>query len=174
MFVFGFSCGAYTARSLVGMIRNCGLLPAGGSGDGPDSLAMLEAYELYRARDEGPDSEAAMAFRATRKSPLINIKCLGVWDTVGALGIPIESFEAFNKQAFEFHDVQLSGLVENAFHAVAVDENREPYKVTLWAPNERPRQVLEQRWFIGAHADVGGGYESRLWASAWWLPSTGR
>lgn len=161
VFVFGFSRGAYTARSLVGMIRNCGLLPAGGSGDGYDSPVMLEAYELYRARDEGPDSEAALAFRARWKSPLINIKCLGVWDTVGALGIPIESFDMFNKKAFEFHDVELSGLVENAFHAVAVDEHREPYKVTLWAPTDKPRQVIEQRWFMGAHADVGGGYEAR-------------
>ncbi len=149
VFVFGFSRGAYTARGLVGMIRNRGPLPAGGSGDGPDSPVMLEAYELYRARDEGPDSEAAMAFRAKWKSPLIQIKCVGVWDTVGASGIPIESFNTFNKMAFEFHDVELCGLVKNAFHAVAVDEHREPYKVTLWAPKEKPRQVIEQRWFMG-------------------------
>ena len=112
VFVFGFSRGAYTARGLVGMIRNRGLLPVGGSGDGPDSPVMLEAYELYRARDEGPDSEAAMAFRAKWKSPLIQIKCVGVWDTVGASGIPIESFNTFNKMAFEFHDVELCGLVK--------------------------------------------------------------
>jgi uncharacterized protein (DUF2235 family) len=159
--VFGFSRGAYTARSLVGMIRNCGLLPNGSSGDGPDSPQMLEAYELYRAHDEGPDSERARNFREEKKSPLIKIKCLGVWDTVGALGIPLESFGAFNKEAFEFHDIELSGLVENAFHAVAVDEHRAPYKVTLWAPKEKPQQTIEQRWFMGAHADVGGGYEAR-------------
>jgi uncharacterized protein (DUF2235 family) len=43
-----------------------------------------------------------------------------------------------------------------------VDEHREPYKVTLWDPVAKPAQTLEQRWFIGAHADVGGGYQSRV------------
>jgi hypothetical protein len=161
VFVFGFSRGAYTARSFVGMIRNCGLLPKGRSGGSPNSPEMLEAYELYRAHDDGPDGERAMNFRATKQSPLIKIKFVGVWDTVGALGIPLESFGEFNKAAFEFHDTELSIIVENGFHAIAVDENREPYKVTLWAPKEKLKQTIEQRWFIGAHADVGGGYPSR-------------
>ena len=102
-----------------------------------------------------------MNFRATRQSPLIKIKFVGVWDTVGALGIPLESFGEFNKEAFEFHDTELSDIVENGIHAIAVDENREPYKVTLWTPKEKLKQTIEQRWFIGAHADVGGGYPSR-------------
>lgn len=160
VFVFGFSRGAYTARSLVGMIRNCGLLPKGRSGGGPDSSELLEAYELYRARDDGPDSERAKHFRAEKNAPLISIKFLGVWDTVGALGIPLESFDAFNKEQFTFHDTELSGIVQNAFHAIAVDEHREPYKVTLWEPKQKPDQTMEQRWFVGAHADVGGGYPS--------------
>jgi len=161
VFVFGFSRGAYTARSLIGFIRNCGLLPKGHAGDGPDSPELLEAYELYRARDSGPDSEVATRFRLEKNSPLIKIKFLGVWDTVGALGIPLQSFGAFNKEAFEFHDTELSGLVENAFHAVAVDEHREPYNVTLWTPKTKPDQQVEQCWFIGAHCDVGGGYQTR-------------
>jgi uncharacterized protein (DUF2235 family) len=162
VFVFGFSRGAYTARSLVGMIRNCGLLPAASTAEGPDGVHMLEAYELYRTRDGSPDSERAIAFRNAKGARVIRIKFLGVWDTVGALGIPIESFDEFNKEQFEFHDTELSGIVENAFHAVAVDENRAPYAVTLWNPKDKPNQTVEQRWFIGAHADVGGGYETRL------------
>lgn len=162
VFVLGFSRGAYTARSFVGMIRNCGLLPKGSSGGSPDSAELLEAYELYRARDSGPDSERAQFFRAKEKAPLIPIKLLGVWDTVGALGVPLESFDAFNKEQFAFHDTELSGIVQNAFHAVAVDEHREPYKVTLWDPKLKLDQVIEQRWFVGAHADVGGGYSSRV------------
>jgi uncharacterized protein (DUF2235 family) len=162
VFAFGFSRGAYTARSFIGMIRNCGLLPKGKTGNGPDSPEMLEAYELYRAHDEGPDSERAKHFRAEKHAPLIPIKFLGVWDTVGALGIPLESFDAFNKAQFEFHNTELSGIVQNAFHAIAVDEHREPYKVTLWDPKAKLNQTMEQRWFIGAHADVGGGYASRL------------
>lgn len=161
VFVFGFSRGAYTARSFVGMIRNCGLLPKGESGGDPDSPEMLEAYELYRTRDDSPDSERARHFRDQKKAPLIPIKFLGVWDTVGALGIPLESFDGFNKDQFQFHDTELSGIVENAFHAIAVDEHREPYKVTLWEPKQKPNQRIEQRWFVGAHADVGGGYPTR-------------
>jgi type VI secretion system (T6SS) phospholipase Tle1-like effector len=143
------------------MIRNCGLLPKGTSGGGPDSPELLEAYELYRARDNGPDSERAKNFRAEKRAPLIPIKFLGVWDTVGALGIPLESFAVFNKEQFEFHDTELSGIVRNAFHAVAVDEHREPYRVALWDPKQKVDQTIEQRWFVGAHADVGGGYPSR-------------
>lgn len=161
VFVFGFSRGAYTARSFVGMIRNCGLLPKGESGGDPDSPEMLEAYELYRTRDDSPDSERARHFRDQKKAPLIPIKFLGVWDTVGALGVPLESFDGFNKDQFQFHDTELSGIVENAFHAIAVDEHREPYKVTLWEPKQKPNQRIEQRWFVGAHADVGGGYPTR-------------
>lgn len=163
VFIFGFSRGAYTARSLVGFIRNCGLLPKGSlSAPDPDANTLLmEAYEIYRARDSGADSERAQDFRRKNDSRLIPIRFLGVWDTVGALGIPIESFVQFNKEQFQFHDTELSGIVANAFHAIAVDENREPYAVTLWDPKEKPKQVVEQRWFVGAHADVGGGYPDR-------------
>lgn len=161
VFVFGFSRGAYTARSLVGMIRNCGLLPAGAAGEDADSNAMLEAYELYRTRDGSPDSERAVRFRARSAAVMPDIRFLGVWDTVGALGIPVESFDEFNREAFQFHDTELSGIVKNAYHAVAVDEHRKPYAATLWTPKRKLDQTMEQRWFIGAHCDVGGGYEDR-------------
>jgi uncharacterized protein (DUF2235 family) len=163
VFIFGFSRGAYTARSLVGFIRNCGLLPKGSlAKDDPDANdALMEAYEIYRTRDKSADSERARAFRQERGAKIIPIKFLGVWDTVGALGIPIQSFASFNKEQLEFHDTELSGIVENAYHAIAVDEHRKPYEAALWDPTEKPKQVVEQRWFIGAHADVGGGYEDR-------------
>lgn len=154
VFLFGFSRGAYTARSLVGLIRNSGLLRA------VDNNRIDEAYELYRTRDEGADSEAALTFRKKYARDM-RITFLGVWDTVGALGIPIESFEEFNKRHFEFHDTELSSIVENAYHAVALDEHREPYAVALWNPKIKPHQTMEQRWFLGAHCDVGGGYEDR-------------
>src|ERR1019366_6027449 len=121
VFVFGFSRGAYTARSLVGMIRNRGPLPAGGSGDGPDSPVMLEAYELYRARDEGPDSEAAMAFRAKWKSHLIQIKCVGVWDTVAQLAFRLNGLTPLTKWRLNSTMSNSVDWLKNAFHAVAVD-----------------------------------------------------
>src|SRR5262245_52135117 len=87
VFIFGFSRGAYTARSLVGMIRNCGLIPKGVlKKPKPDSNdELMEAYELYRARDAGADSIRAQNFRKKYNSRIIEITFLGVWDTVGAL-----------------------------------------------------------------------------------------
>ncbi|MDS4025715.1 MAG: DUF2235 domain-containing protein [Candidatus Contendobacter sp.] len=151
VYIFGFSRGAYTARSLVGLIRNSGVLKQ-------SHIDLVDdAYALYRTRDEGPDSENAKYFRSEYCYE-IAIKCLGVWDTVGALGVPIESFDWFNKKYYEFHDTELSGIVENAFHALAIDEHRKTYQCSLWDPKQKPNQRLEQSWFSGAHADIGGGY----------------
>ena len=82
----------------------------------------------------------------------------GIWGTVGALGIPLESFNWFNKAYYEFHDTELSSIVHNAFHAVAIDEWRKNYQCTLWDPTSKPNQRVEQVWFSGAHANIGGGY----------------
>ena len=161
VFILGFSRGAYTARSLVGMVRNCGLLPKALTAGEPDGPEIMEAYEIYRTRDGSANSERAITYRKRKNAPIIPIKFLGVWDTVGALGVPVQSFEEFNREQFQFHDTELSAIVENAYHAIAVDEHREPYAPSLWDPKEKPRQTIEQRWFVGAHADVGGGYESR-------------
>lgn len=151
IYVLGFSRGAYTARSLVGMIRNAGLVKR------EYRRRVAEAYSLYRTRDEGADSENAKFFRQ-KYARKVSIHFLGVWDTVGALGIPVESFEWFNKAYYQFHDTELSGIVRNAFHAIAVDEHRRNYRCTLWEPKNKPNQRMEQAWFSGAHANVGGGY----------------
>ncbi|HEY1503541.1 MAG TPA: DUF2235 domain-containing protein [Stellaceae bacterium] len=154
VYILGFSRGAYTARSLVGMIRNVGLLL-------PENVDRVDdAYALYRTRDAGADTDEATAFRA-RYSRSIAIKFLGVWDTVGALGIPVSALEWLNSAIYSFHDTELSGIVQNAAHAVAIDEHRIDYQVTLWQQIAKTGQSVEQRWFIGAHADVGGGYPSR-------------
>lgn len=152
IFVFGFSRGAYSARSLVGLIRNAGLLTV------DNQRRVAEAYSLYRTRDEGADSENARFFRHRYAHPQVDIHCLGAWDTIGALGIPVESFDWFNQAFYRFHDTELSGIVRHAYHAVAVDEHRRNYCATLWDPKEKPNQVVEQVWFSGAHANVGGGY----------------
>jgi len=113
------------------------------------------AYGIYRTRDDGPDSRAAVAFRANF-SREAKINFVGVWDTVGALGIPLRVLANLNSDFYAFHDLRLSNL--NAYHAVALDEHRQDYSICLWEPTERPIQTIEQRWFIGAHADIGGGY----------------
>jgi uncharacterized protein (DUF2235 family) len=155
VFVLGFSRGAYAARSMVGMIRNCGLVRP--------SFAEWQAgvaYGIYRTRDDGPDSATARAFRAAFAQE-ITIKFLGVWDTVGALGIPLQFADRLNRAYYQFHDTQLSGIVQRAYQAVALDEHREDYAICLWDSDAPPTQTLEQRWFCGAHADVGGGYTDR-------------
>jgi uncharacterized protein (DUF2235 family) len=155
VYVLGFSRGAYTARSLVGMVRNCGLVD-------PKHLAFKIgiAYGIYRTRDDGPDSFTARTFRASF-SREVKIKFVGVWDTVGALGIPLHILKIANAKFYEFHDTKLSDIVENAYHAIAIDEQRLDYDVCRWNPEKKPAQAMEQRWFIGAHCDVGGGYSDR-------------
>lgn len=185
IFLFGFSRGAYTARSLVGLIRKCGLLRR--DKFPPVSLRNLtekeveelldeviarspvvqEAYELYRRRGEpgGADSQDAVAFRKdhSRPHPETRVKFIGVWDTVGQLGVPLKTLQFIsflNKKRYLFHDTRLStSVVEYACHAVAIDEYRKEYAPTLWTPEAKwPNDCLQQRWFIGAHADVGGGH----------------
>ena len=168
IYFFGFSRGAYTVRSLAGLIRNSGLLKQ-------EYVSMTkEAFSLYRDRDPAkhPKADAAAQFRklyshvgrASDGSPIDStpIKCIGVWDTVGALGVPIGLFDAFNRRKYSFHDTSLSGRVENAFHALAIDERRKPFAPTLWEqPKEdadAQRNWLEQAWFTGVHSNIGGGY----------------
>ncbi|SEM23509.1 Uncharacterized alpha/beta hydrolase domain [Syntrophus gentianae] len=181
IYIFGFSRGAYTARSLVGLIRNSGLLDKAqilkaedpkynywrkpSTSDfmklKPDDIPhIMDAYQLYRNRDGSADTDFAIMFRDSYAHKDVRIKLLGLWDTVGALGIPFKLFESFNAEQYKFHDQELSGIVEYAYHAVAIDEHRENYDVTLWNPRQKVNQTIEQVWFVGAHADVGGGYEA--------------
>jgi uncharacterized protein (DUF2235 family) len=152
IFIVGFSRGAYAARSLVGMLRKAGLVH--------DIDDVGVAYELYRKRDASPDSPEAVAFRDAR-SRRVEVRFVGVWDTVGSLGIPGSIFGNFNRVEYGFHDTALSRIVKNAFHAVAIDEHRPDYEATLWSGPFPPGQTVEQRWFAGAHCDIGGGYVER-------------
>jgi uncharacterized protein (DUF2235 family) len=153
LFLFGFSRGAYTVRSLAGLIRNCGLLRRVCENKIPD------AYELYRDRSARthPRSIEARLFRRSYSHD-VRIRFLGVWDTVGALGIPnLASVHNISKH-WTFHDVTLSTSIDNAFHALAIDEHRKPFIPTLWTRQKESVGRLEQVWFSGAHSNVGGGY----------------
>jgi uncharacterized protein (DUF2235 family) len=162
IYIFGFSRGAYTARSLVGLIRNVGLLKKqfARKADPDANPILMDGYQIYRARDGSADTALAKDFRDRYSHVNVKVKVLGVWDTVGALGIPVKVAEKWNVEHYQFHDTKLSGIVENAFHAVAIDEHRDNYKATLWDP-PKATQRIEQVWFPGAHSDVGGGYPAQ-------------
>ena len=160
IFLFGFSRGAYSARSLAGLIRNSGILRR------EHSSYLDEAYELYRD-DLHPDTKQTKEFRQ-RFSFECDIQFIGVWDTVGSLGIPVDGLDlpGFNDY-YKFHDTKLSSKVKTAYHALAINECRSPYVPTLWTkrgPSETrpPSSPVEQRWFIGAHSNVGGGYPNDM------------
>lgn len=160
LYLVGFSRGAFTARSLAGFIRNAGILR-------PEHSNLIDkAYTLYRKRSSAthPNSVAARLFRSSY-SREADIHFIGVWDTVGANGIPLSGWRLINviNRRWQFHDTQLSGTVKNAYHAIAIDEKRRPFEPTLWTRPERGRleddQRVRQVWFSGVHSDVGGGYE---------------
>ncbi|OQP62561.1 hypothetical protein A3860_28125 [Niastella vici] len=161
IYLFGFSRGAYTARSIGGLIRNCGILR-------PEYIELVDkAYDLYRARDEytKPESDMMVGFRRQyARENVTPIKFIGVWDTVGSLGIPLPWYRAWNMKKYQFHDVTLSSTVQNAYQALAIDERRRLFAPTLWKVSDTVKndpnhpQKVEQRWFAGVHSNIGGGY----------------
>ena len=154
IWILGFSRGAYTARSLIGLIRKCGLLHIS------SPVLLKSTEELYCYSAIHPDDRQCKEFRA-RNSREVRIQFLGVWDTVGALGIPGTMLSERGK--FSWHDTRLSKIVDHAYQAMALDGYRAPYDCVLWTregeADENPGQTVEQRWITGAHANVGGGYE---------------
>lgn len=150
IYVFGYSRGAYTVRSLAGMIRKCGMLRRDAKVD------VRWTFDFYRS-DVHPTKPMAVAFRAAN-SHETHVKCIGVWDTVGALGIPLGIFREVNEARHQFHDVTLSSHIEHAYHALAIDERRRPFAPTLWEQQPGAQQAMEQAWFAGVHGNVGGGY----------------
>lgn len=177
IYIFGFSRGAFTARSLSGFISKCGLLKMGA----PISLHQL--YDRYR-KGAAAHTIRALIKIADEKLPIedrwlkkysraIPIWFLGVYDTVGALGVPFGEIPVISRSNYSFLETDLRINNDRAFHALAIDEHREAFAPTLWTKTvekgsdaypDRPLSQVEQRWFVGAHADVGGGYENGLLA----------
>jgi hypothetical protein len=120
------------------------------------------AYRLYRKRTRSsrPDETEALAFRKRYAvADRTQIEFVGIWDTVGALGIPLPFWGTLGEREFLFHDTQPSSIVQHARHAVSIDENRKDFQPTLW--DDKPGLDLLQVWFAGVHSDVGGGYDER-------------
>jgi uncharacterized protein (DUF2235 family) len=157
LFFVGFSRGAYMARSTVGLIRNAGILKR----EHADQVDA--AYALYRERSVGPRDLESTLFRRTFSHPTAPIRFLGVWDTVGALGIPVTGIPGVDQvnKLWGFHDTRLSSTVQAAYQALAIDEHRKAFTPAVWQPPAlNAEQVVEQVWFAGSHCDVGGGYRA--------------
>ncbi|WP_082469971.1 DUF2235 domain-containing protein [Methylobacterium sp. Leaf86] len=178
IFVFGFSRGAYAARSLSGLIAKCGVLKPGAP------LSIEQLFARYRRADDRTIRELLAADAAPpanleerwllAHTTVADIKFVGVWDTVGSVGHPLMTMKSRVKR-YRFLDTHLRKANLHAFHAVALDEHRKSFEPTFWTvttPNGSPAtsgrtlDQVEQRWFVGAHANVGGGYPSDILAQA--------
>lgn len=158
IYIFGFSRGSYTARSLVGCLAAVGLVHR--NKFDAKALSLLWAYYRTHPADRLPRDEIRLR-RISSGPRSVPVKVLGVFDTVGALGIPLNAFWRENRDLYGFHDVGLSEICEHSLQALAIDEHREAFEATLWRRlpfTARPANV-EQVWFAGAHADIGGGYD---------------
>src|SRR3954470_11798327 len=164
--VFGFSRGAYTARSLAGMIGRVGLVDGTGLTPREVDAAVARAYRRYRALRTTPvdptwDDGLRFAYRAG--DPDIPVDLVGVWDTVGALGIPMYvgvPDVTGSRGRYEFLDVVLNPHIRHGRHAVSLDEMRGPFRPTLWRDIPAGQDV-RQVWFPGDHGDVGGGHREK-------------
>lgn len=180
IFIFGFSRGAYTARALAGLIAIDGILKAG------SPIGVAELFERYRKGDEetiwklremqssGDAAKLSEQERWLLKYSLpADVKMIGVWDTVGSVGLAAGNIAGISRSQFDYLQTGLRIHILNGYHALAIDEHRKDFVPTLWTvrhPKDpkaviaqpRPLSAVEQRWFVGAHANVGGGYETDL------------
>ena len=192
LFMYGFSRGAYIARSLIGLLNAAGLPSATLlNGDhvrivreaahtlspemvapvhlsecltrmvlDPCNQAIDEAYRIYRTVQSGTHASGPVTTR--RRGPHdISVTLLGLWDTVGPLGIPTNALKWLNEHRYNFRDTELSPIVQRAYHALAIDEHRADHNATIWTAPPKAGQIIEQWWFAGAHGDPGGTYPDR-------------
>ena len=143
IYLFGFSRGAFTVRSLAGMLHKCGLLRK-------NNYSLVEyASKIYNTKG---NAEIAAEFkeRFSRSCP---VHFIGVWDTVEIL---------LMKASKRWHDSRLNPEVKYGYQALAIDEKRRPYRPSLWDESlKNCHQKIEQVWFAGVHSDIGGGYKER-------------
>jgi len=151
VFLFGFSRGAYTVRSLLGLINNSSILR------GSEANRIEEAFSLYKNPDYSPKDDFSTNWRAEHAvADRSVVTFIGVWDTVGAMGLPT-SFFGLIKDSHRFYDNKLGNNVIRARHALSLDERRDDFEPTIWQPKDNVD--LKQVWFAGVHSDVGGGYQ---------------
>jgi uncharacterized protein (DUF2235 family) len=149
IYLFGFSRGAYTVRCLCGLINNCGIIKR------PEAALIQKAFGHYKKSGAAfsPSGEKSIKFREQHSYKSRKIEFVGVWDTVGAMGIPISFLGLFDDKD-EFYDTKIGKNVNIARHAMAIDEFRKDFVPTVWTPNQN--MDIKQVWFAGAHSNIGG------------------
>jgi len=153
IYLFGFSRGAFTVRTLVGFMAQIGLLQK------DDEYYTRPMYALYESRTAVGSHEWNHAFRNIKcHRPAPPITFVGVWDTVGALGVPGAIGNLLNRGKYKYHDIGLHPTVQHAYHALALDERRKPFSPSLFTRPQGWTGTLEQAWFAGVHSNVGGSY----------------
>jgi uncharacterized protein (DUF2235 family) len=167
IYLFGFSRGAYTVRSLGGVLGLCGV-PGGLpkvrrwqdfleaiAEPGLRKLASEAVEGVYMIKDDAERARAAAEFRRRHGTSPTPPFFVGVWDTVRALGLPaIGSMPGRHK----FHDPILNPAVPHGRQALAIDENRQVFAPEIWDERAAPPGQIRQLWFAGVHTDIGGGY----------------
>lgn len=155
VYLFGFSRGAATVRSLSGFIHLFGVLPQ----SRPDLIN--EAFEIYKNGNKEQRESEAKAFIDKHHTMWLKIKFIGVWDTVAALGFPNPLISALADRfvPHKFHSFGLSDSVEYARHAISIDDKRKTFHPVLWDKLDNDDGTrMQQVYFAGVHTDVGGGY----------------
>jgi uncharacterized protein (DUF2235 family) len=187
IFLFGFSRGAFTVRTLAGLIGACGVLRGEDFATARQlHQAVEETYDAYRARYDSlltravgralrwPDRRTAVEALQRRYGfrTGVRIRFIGVWDTVDAVGLPFALADFVNRAIyqFKFPTQDLGKHIDHACHALSIDDDRRAFEPVLWCAPDDER--LEQVWFSGAHSNVGGGYPKQglsLLALDWML-----
>lgn len=162
IYMFGFSRGAFTVRSLGGMLAY-GLLNLTGvaSADEREERVTQFYKKAYRKQDKSGHIWKKNKWEVFADGGAVAIEFIGVWDTVGALGIP-NDLTILNlldvKNNWKFHDKKLGDHVKCGRHAKAMDERRASFSVVDWS-NADTHNDIEELWFPGVHSNVGGGYD---------------
>ena len=166
IYIFGFSRGAFTARSLAGMISEVGVID--GRRDNEEVEALVKrAYDAYRASKKNQPIKRFQEDCARRDIRIYDapIHFVGVWDTVDAYGMPVDELRVliYDKLLYNIkraHNDGLTPKMEYAYQAIAIDEDRNTFAPTMYDEKQAAEcgVTCEQVWFAGAHSNVGGGY----------------
>lgn len=147
--LFGYSRGAYAARSLAGFIGRVGLLDQ-------EHATESKTVQAFRHYETAKLTQAGRKFANSYCHADVPIEMIGIWDTVRALGLPYPFLSRLAPMATSFHNHELGHTIRNGFHALALDEDRVAYEPVVWEKAEGWAGRMEQVWFAGAHADIGG------------------